>query len=69
MPAARIVTETGKPTRLFLDDLEVPGVEHVKIETLVGSKGPRLLRITVTVESISIEEQRPGAPPAKTTIP
>jgi hypothetical protein len=54
---------------LFLDDLEVPSVESVKIETLVGKKGPRLLRITVCVESISIEEQREGSFTARQTIP
>lgn len=69
MPLARIVTETGKPTRVFLDDLEIPGVETVKIETLVGSKGPRLLRLTVCVETISIEEIRPGTVPNAQTIP
>lgn len=69
MPTARIVTQTGKQTRLFLDDLEVPSVESVKIETLVGKKGPRLLRITVCVESISIEEQREGSFTARQTIP
>ena len=69
MPKARIVTEKDNRIRVFLDDREVPGVETVKIETLVGSKGPRVLRLTVCVEAISIEEIRQGAPPNKQTIP
>lgn len=69
MPQARIVTETGQRTRVFLDNLEVPSVEAVKIETLVGTKGPRLLRLTVVVESISIEEVRSGIQSTKQTIP
>lgn len=58
LPLGRVVFARGRPVEVYLDGLRVQGVQSVKVETEIGVNAPKILRLTVCVSDVVIEETR-----------